>query len=130
MEYLVKLTSKVRQAAVAVGAVSWLTGALVAGTAGSASAAAAHTFTVCAQGNYTAYADLPQQGGIATTLIRPGQCADLYISSGSTYGNVWGIYNNNPNAKFHVGTAHFTASKGWKGAAKGTTNNPYLVNLH
>ncbi|WP_225826408.1 hypothetical protein [Streptomyces naphthomycinicus] len=118
-----------RRASLAVGAVSCLTGAVLAGTAGPASAATAHTFKVCASGNYTAYATLPQQGDISTVLIPPGKCGQLPLSSGSTYGKVWGVYNTNPGKSFYVGTAHFTASKGWTGAAKGTTASHYLVNL-
>ncbi|GGS99997.1 hypothetical protein [Streptomyces cinerochromogenes] len=125
-----KLTSKAaRKASLAIGAVSCLTGAVLAGTAGPASAATAHTFKVCAYGNYTAYATLPQQGGISTTLISPGTCGQLPLVSGSTYGKVYGVYNTNPDKSFYVGTAHFTASKGWTGAAKGTTTNHYLVDL-
>ncbi|MFF5536240.1 hypothetical protein ACFY71_27800 [Streptomyces cinerochromogenes] len=125
-----KFTSKTaRRASLAVAAVSCLTGAVLAGTAGPASAATAHTFKVCAYGNYTAYATIPQQGDIATTLIAPGTCGQLPLASGSTYGKVWGVYNTHPDKSFYVGTAHFTASKGWTGAAKGSTTGPYLVNL-
>ncbi|MFF5858375.1 hypothetical protein ACFY8B_22545 [Streptomyces sp. NPDC012751] len=125
-----KLTSKAaRKASLAIGAVSCLAGAVLAGTAGPASAATAHTFKVCAYGNYTAYATLPQQGGISTVLIAPGKCEQLPLSSGSTYGKVYGVYNTNPGKSFYVGTAHFNSSTGWTGAAKGTTTSPYLANL-
>ncbi|MFB0619411.1 hypothetical protein [Streptomyces sp. AGS-58] len=125
-----KFSSKAaRRACLAIGAVSCMTGAVLAGTAGPASAATAHTFKVCAYGNYTAYATIPQQGDISTVLIAPGKCGQLPIVSGSTYGKVWGVYNTNPDKSFYVGTAHFTASKGWTGAAKGTASSRYLVNL-
>ncbi|MET8946761.1 hypothetical protein ABZX30_25145 [Streptomyces sp. NPDC004542] len=124
-----QFTSKAGKAALALGAVSCLTTGAVAATAAPAAAATAHTFKVCAQGNYTAYGELPQQGGIATVLVAPGKCATLSLASGTTYAKVRGVYNTDPSKSFYVGTAHFTASKGYKGAAKGTTKNPTLVNL-
>jgi hypothetical protein len=122
--------SKVKKTAVAAGAVTLLAGAAVAGTAGTASAAVPHTFKVCAYGNYYAYADIPQQGGFATYVINPGQCQQIPIAAGSTYGNVWGFYNTHPDQKFYVGTAGFNSTTGWTGAAEGTTTSPYLVNFH
>jgi hypothetical protein len=121
-----KLTTKALKTALAIGAVASLTAVAVAGTAGSASAATSHTLKVCASGNYTAYAEIPQQGGITTTLIAPGKCGQLSLSNGTTYAKVRGLKNNNPNKEFYVGTAHFSASKGWSGAAKGTSANPSL----
>jgi hypothetical protein len=53
----------VKKVAVAAGAASLLAGALVVGTASSASAAVPYTFKVCAYGNYAAYGEIPQQGG-------------------------------------------------------------------
>ncbi|WP_333771536.1 hypothetical protein [Streptomyces sp. IBSBF 2435] len=122
--------SRVKQVAVAAGAITLLAGVVVAGTARSASAAVPHTFKVCAYGNYTAQADIPQQGGFATYLIFPGQCQQIPIAEGSTYGDVWGFYNTNPDQKFYVGTAGFNSATGWTGGAEGTTTSPYLVNFH
>ncbi|MEU3862034.1 hypothetical protein AB0F03_32515 [Streptomyces sp. NPDC028722] len=124
-----QFTSKARKAALTLGAVSCLTAGTVAATAGPAAAATAHTFKVCAQGNYSAYGELPQQGGFSTVLITPGKCATLPLAAGTTYAKVRGVYNTNPSKSFYVGTAHFTASKGYTGAAKGTATSPYLVNL-
>ena len=122
--------SKMKKAAVAAGSVALVAGAVVAGTAGTASAAVPHTFKVCAYGNYAAQAELPQQGGLSTYVISPGQCQQLPIADGSTYGKVWGYYNNNPDVRFYVGTAHFNSSTGWTGGAEGTTTSPYLVDFH
>ncbi|MGW0792715.1 hypothetical protein ACWD04_31985 [Streptomyces sp. NPDC002911] len=116
--------SKIKKAAVTAGAVG-----LVAMTAGSASAAVPNTFKVCAYGNYTAVGELPQQGGFSTYLIRPGTCEQIPLASGTTYGKVYGFYNNNPSVKFYVGTANFTASKGWSGSAEGSTTSPWLRNF-
>jgi hypothetical protein len=124
------MISKAKKAAIAAGTIVLLTGAAVAAAAGSASAAVPHTFKVCAYGNYTAYADIPQQGGLATYVITPGQCQQIPISSGSTYGDVWGYYNNAPQTRFYVGTAALNSSTGWTGGAEGTTTNPTLVNFH
>ncbi|MGW4995934.1 hypothetical protein ACWEQ3_51905 [Streptomyces mirabilis] len=121
--------SKAKKAALTAGAVTLLAGAAVTLSAGSASAHVPGTFKVCAKGNYTAYADIPQQGGIATYEIFPGQCQQIPIADGSTYGDVWGFYNTHPDQKFYVGTAHFNAATGWTGGAEGTTTNPYLVNF-
>jgi hypothetical protein len=122
-------SAKAKRTATAAAAVTLLAGAAVAATSGSASAAVPYTFKVCAYGNYTAYADIPQQGDFATELIAPGQCKQIPIASGSTYGNVWGYYNTNPGQRFYVGTATFGASTGWTGGAEGTTTSPYLVNF-
>ncbi|MEU3519931.1 hypothetical protein ABZ770_32450 [Streptomyces sp. NPDC006654] len=122
--------SKVKRAAVTAGAATLLAGAAVAGSAGSASAAVPHTFKVCAYGNYSAYADIPQQNGLATFVIAPGRCEQIPIADGSTYGNVWGLWNNNPSERFYVGTATFDAATGWTGAAEGSTTSPTLVNFH
>ncbi|MFE6894618.1 hypothetical protein [Streptomyces sp. NPDC057694] len=123
------VATKVKKAAVAAGTVTLLAGAAVAGTTASASAAVPHTFKVCAYGNYSAMADIPQQGGLATFVIKPGKCEEIPIADGSTYGNVWGFYNVS-GEKFYVGTAGFNAATGWTGGAKGSTTSPYLENFH
>ncbi|MDX2709182.1 hypothetical protein PV350_41035 [Streptomyces sp. PA03-6a] len=120
---------KAKKAAIAAGTAFLLAGAVVVGTAGSAAAAVPYTFKVCAYGNYTAYGEIPQQGGYSTYLVSPGQCQKITINSGSTYGKVWGLYNTHPNDRFYVGTANFTASKGWSGSAEGTTTSPWLRNF-
>jgi hypothetical protein len=130
MSVYMRVMSKVKRFAVAAGAASLLAGAAVAVTAGSAEAAVPHTFKVCAYGNYTAQADIPQQGGFSTYLIQPGQCQQIPIVAGSTYGNVWGFYNTHPDQRFYVGTATFNSATGWTGGAEGTTTSPYLVNFH
>jgi hypothetical protein len=117
--------SQLRKVSLAAGAVILVTGAAIAGTAASASAAA-HTFKICAYGNYTAYAAIPQQGGIATRLASPGHCQSIGINKGTTYAKVWGRHNSGSHAKFYVGEAHFSASKGWSGAADGTTTRHSL----
>ncbi|MFF2132994.1 hypothetical protein ACFVW1_48235, partial [Streptomyces olivochromogenes] len=63
-----------------------------------------HTFKVCAYANNTAVAKLPQQGGVRTYLISPGQCRHLPVLSGTTYGNVQGFNHTHPDVKFSVGT--------------------------
>jgi|SRR5580700_2620812 hypothetical protein len=123
------LTSQVRKIALTAGVVTLATGAAIAGTAVSASAAVAHTFKICAYGNYTAYGEVPQQGGFSTELASPGQCKYIPLENGSTYAKVWGLYNTHPNVQFYVGTAHFSASTGWSGAAEGTTTSPWLRNF-
>jgi hypothetical protein len=130
MSVYMRVMSKVKRAAVAVGAASLLAGAAVAVTAGSAEAAVPNTFKVCADGNYSAQADIPQQGSRSTLVINPGQCRQIPIVSGITYGNVWGFYNTHPDQRFYVGTATFNPSTGWTGGAEGTTTSPTLVNFH
>lgn len=123
------VVSKVKKAAVAAGVVSSLAGALLAGTAGSAAAAVPNTFKVCAYGNYTAVGEIPQQGNVRTILIRPGQCAQIPLAGGTTYGNVYGFYNTHPDVQFYVGTASFNSWTGWSGSAEGTTTSPTLRNF-
>ncbi|MGW0925154.1 hypothetical protein ACWD3J_39895 [Streptomyces sp. NPDC002755] len=120
--------TKVKKAAGAAAATSLLTVGMLAGTAGSA-AAASNTVTVCAYGNYTIYATVPQQGYAATTLIYPGQCGSIGVADSTYYANVWGLYNTHPDVRFYVGTAHFSGSAGWFGHASGTTTAPELINL-
>jgi guanyl-specific ribonuclease Sa len=130
MSVYMRVMSKVKRAAVAVGAASLLAGAAVAVTAGSAEAAVPHTFKVCADGGYTIQIDLPQENDFGTTAITAGECGQLSLASGITYGNVWGFYNTHPDQRFYVGTATFNSSTGWTGGAEGTTTSPTLVNFH
>jgi hypothetical protein len=123
-------TSHVKKVALTAGAVTLVTGAAIAGTAVSASAAVPHTFKICAYGNYTAVGQVPQQGGEETYLAYPGQCQSIGLSDGTTYAKVWGFYNTHPDVQFYVGTAHFSASKGWSGAAEGPTTSPWLRNFN
>jgi hypothetical protein len=114
-------------ARVAVAAVA-VAGCGIAASAVPASAAVPHTFKICAYGNYTAYGVIPQQGA-STLLASPGQCQQVPLASGSTYANVYGLWNTHPQDSFYVGTAHFSAGTGWTGGAEGTTTAPTLVNF-
>jgi hypothetical protein len=118
--------SKVRKATLAAGAVTLATGAAVAGTAAAASAATPHKLKICAYGNYAAYAEIPQQGGAASFLAFPGHCESIGLVNGTSSAKIYGLYNSGNYAKFYVGTAHFSASKGWFGAAEGKTTSHYL----
>ncbi|WP_034087615.1 hypothetical protein [Streptacidiphilus albus] len=121
--------SKLKRAALATGTATLLAGTAVLATSGMASAATPHVFKLCAKGNYTAFASIPQQGGFATVLITPGHCQSLPVLSTTTYGDVWGLYNTGHHAKFLVGQVHFKAGAGWSGAAEGKTNSAHLVKL-
>ncbi|MFB7780997.1 hypothetical protein [Streptomyces bauhiniae] len=120
-----KLSSQSSKAALAMGVACSLGVAAMLGTAGTASAATSKTFELCASGNYTVYAEFPQLGGFSTTLINRGDCWKGTVSAQATYAKVRGLYNTSTK-EFYVGTAHFS-SKGWKGAARGTTTSPNLV---
>jgi hypothetical protein len=119
------VTSQVRNFTLAAGAVTLVTGAAIAGTAVSASAAVPHKFKLCAYGNYEAFG-IVEPSDLQTVDIPSGECASVPIGDGSTYAKVWGKYNTNHKVHFYVGTAHFSESKGWSGAAQGTTTNPSL----
>lgn len=81
-----KISGKLKRGAVAVGAVSALSGALIAGSAGVASASTipAGHIQICAQGDYPVFihvlpATIPNSGGETTTsfaspVVNPGQC--------------------------------------------------------
>jgi hypothetical protein len=116
--------SQVRKIALAAGAVTLATGAAIAGTAAAASAAAPHKLKICAYGNYWAFAQLP--GGRESFLAAPGHCASIGLVSGVSSAKIYGLYNSGNHAKFSVGTAHFSASKGWSGAAEGKTTSHFL----
>jgi hypothetical protein len=116
--------SQVRKVALAAGAVTLLTGAAIAGTAGAASAAAPHTLKICAYGNYKAFAQL--SGGWQSLVESRGQCESISLANGTSSAKIYGLYNSGNHAKFYVGTAHFSASKGWSGAAEGKTTSRHL----
>jgi hypothetical protein len=120
------VTAQIRKVTLAVGAVTLVTGAAIAGTAVSASAAIAQTFKICAYGNYAVQGEIPQQEGRATFKAYPGHCRSIELLKGDTYAKVWGFYNTHNNVRFSVGIAHFSASKGWSGAAEGKTTSHSL----
>ena len=115
-------------ARVAIAAVA-VAGCGIAVSAVPASAAVPHTFKICAYGNYTAYGVVPQQGGRSTQLASPGQCQQISLANGSTYADVYGLWNTHPEDSFYVGTAHFSAGTGWTGGTEGTTTAPALANF-
>jgi hypothetical protein len=114
--------SRTRKATLATGAVTLATGAAIAGTAGAASAATPHHLKICAYGNYYAVAHLPGGHEAGAT---PGHCQSISLGNDISSASIWGVYNTN-GYRFYVGTVHFSASKGWSGAAEGKTTNHYL----
>jgi hypothetical protein len=115
--------AQVRKVTLAAGAVTLATGAAIAGTAAAASAATPHTLKICAYGNYFAFAHLPNGHEVGAV---PGHCRSISLGNEVRSATIWGIYNSGNHAKFYVGTAHFSASKGWSGAAEGKTTSHYL----
>lgn len=104
-----------------------MTAGIVAVSAMPSQAAVAHTAKICAEGNYHAYLSIPQQGGITTYDTAPGQCNQIPVANGTTYVNVWGIYNNAPyGRKFYVGTWGVNPSRGVTLGAEGTTTSPWI----
>jgi hypothetical protein len=120
-----RFISQVRKITLAAGAVTLATGAAIAGTAGAASAATPHTLKICAYGNYWAFAQLP--GGREGFPAAPGHCKSIGVGSGISSAEIYGLYNSGNHGKFYVGTAHFSASKGWSGAAEGKTTSHSLL---
>ena len=107
--------------------------ALVTGVVASATPAQArqpHTLKLCGKGNYATYAEIPQQGGVATVIAFPNTCTQIYSADGTTYAKVWGIWNTHPQDRFYVGTVHFDGAAGWTGGSGGTTTSPHLVDLN
>jgi hypothetical protein len=105
-----------------------LTSVAIGLSVGSAAADTAGEFKVCAYGDYAAYVDIPQQGGFSSYIAFPGTCEEIPIASGTTYGNVYGIWNTNPNS-FYIATVGLSASTGYTVAAEGTTASPYSEHL-
>ncbi len=88
---------------------------------------------VCAQGNYTAYAQFPSGlGGFETTLIPPGTCwYESVPAVGGATGwqpiNVYGIWNTHPDQSFYIGTEWYNADVSGIGiGAERVTTSPYL----
>jgi hypothetical protein len=116
--------SQVRKVTLAAGAVTLVTGAAIAGTAISASAAIPHTFKICAWGDYYAFAfSEPQTGEV---LVAPGHCASFSLGRSTTSAIVTGRKSSNLSEAFKLGTVHFKASKGWSGAAEGSNSHHWL----
>jgi hypothetical protein len=118
------ITSQVKKAALAAGAVTLVTGAAIAGTQAAASAAVAHTFKICAWGDYHVFAASTQQKG--EVLVAPGHCGSFSLDRSTTYVKVTAQYGPSPLDTFYVGAARFKASKGWSGAAEGTISHHWL----
>ncbi|MFG2883083.1 hypothetical protein ACGFYV_12410 [Streptomyces sp. NPDC048297] len=118
-----KTPQTLKRTAVALGLATASVG-LMLGNAGSASAASAYQLTLCSQGNYSAYADVPQQGG-STVLVAPGHCTTIGLSGNTTYANVRGKWNTN-NGTFYIDTVPIKAYKGVQINTYGVTTGPYL----
>lgn len=113
----------------AIAVAGAMTGVAVGVSVGSADADVAGQFKVCAYGNYAAYVQIPQQGGIQSFIAPQGTCTEVSIAPGTTYGNVYGIWNTDPDQSFYIGTVGLDAGTGYTAAAEGTTTSPYLVHL-
>lgn len=111
-------------------AVAGVTAAVATGlSVSSAAADTAGEFKVCAYGNYAAYVEIPQQGGAESFIAFQGECQELGIASGTTYGNVYGIWNTHPDQSFLIATVGLNPSTGYTAGAEGTTTSPYIVHF-
>jgi hypothetical protein len=106
-----------------------LAGVAIGLSVGSAAADTAGEFKVCAYGNYAAYVQIPQQGDIESFIAFPGTREEIGITPGTTYGNVYGIWNTNPDQSFYIGSVGLDSSTGYTVGAEGTTTSPYLVHF-
>jgi hypothetical protein len=82
-----------KRVAALVGACGLVAAGLTAST-GSASASTipSDEFQLCAQGNYPVYATFPQRGGLATTIVFPGDCRIWHISNNpNELAEIYGI---------------------------------------
>ena len=125
-----KISGKLKRAAVAATAAGVLSGVVIAGTAAAASASTipGGTVQICAQGNYTAYIVFPYRGGFASTLVPRGQCWINYMGGNSWEPiKVYGVWNTHPDQSFYIGTEWYDGAVSGIGiGAEGSTTSPYL----
>lgn len=125
-----KTMNVLRRTGALLGAGGALASALVLASAGSSAAATGSgTFTLCAAGNYTAYAVFTDRGDIATTLIPAGQCwsESTFRDHANDHYTVYGLYNTHPNDSFTVGSSSFNDNSGGNAQARGTAAAPVLI---
>jgi hypothetical protein len=122
-----------RRVVVALAASGAVSAAVLGATMASASASTIpyQHVEVCAQGNYTAWAEFPTRGGFETTAIAPGTCwyqaMPPFGATGSEPVNVYGVWNTDPGQSFYIGTEYYNPEVSGIGiGAEGVTTSPYL----
>ncbi len=124
-----KVSGRLKRIVAAASTVGVLSGAVIAASAGVASASTIPKGYVqlCAQGNYTAYLSFPDLGK-TSTLVPPGQCWDHYVGGNSWEPiKVYGVWNTNPSQSFYIGTEWYDGAVSGIGiGAEGVTTAPYL----
>ena len=122
------MNKRVKHITASLGATGILAATAVAIGTGAAYASTISTgyVEVCAQGNYSAYAEFPYRGNVGTFVIPKGQCWYYYMG-GDTWEpiEVFGIYNTSGQS-FELPTVWYNGSVSGVGiGAEGTTVNPY-----
>jgi hypothetical protein len=125
-----KISGRLKRIVAAVSTVGVLSGVVIAASAGVASASTIPTGRVqlCAQGNYAAYLQFPDRGGLESALVPQGQCWDQYMGGNSWEPiKVYGVWNTNPNQSFYIGTEWYDGAVSGIGiGAEGVTTAPCL----
>ncbi|MBZ9641919.1 hypothetical protein [Streptomyces sp. PSKA30] len=120
------ITRRMRRLAATALGVSALSVGLVVGGAGTASAAVPHELTICAQGNYPAYAWI-QSSGIRTVTVRPGGCTTVRVYGDTTMANAWAVPPSGYTANKLVKPVVFNPWQGKTIGMYGTYESPWLV---
>ncbi|MGW7674591.1 hypothetical protein ACWGJX_47525 [Streptomyces sp. NPDC054775] len=89
-----------------------------------------NTVQFCADGNYRAEFQLPQQG--TTVEVPQGSCSGIiHLGSSTTYAKVYGFWNTHPDQKFWVDQAQgLRDSDTVDVVAAGVTTQPVLLVGH
>lgn len=95
----------------------------------AAASAASANFELCAQGNYSTFAQFPDRGGYTTNVVSPGHCLSLSLSGLSTDPiYVYGYQASNAPVitAFSVGSTPFNDNSVLHLGAEGTPAHPAL----
>jgi hypothetical protein len=128
-----RLSYRKRAAGAAILGVALSAGLIAVAGGPAAAATTAHQFTICATGNYTAYAVLPnrnmQTGFVTNNLKNVANCATISDLKNihSDHVIVKGIWNTHPDSSFVVGTFSFDDDEGGGADAGGSTTAPRLL---
>lgn len=124
------MTRHGRRTLSALATVGVLAGLATGLSVGGAAADTPGEFKVCAEGNYAAFVQLPQQGGFESFVAFPGTCEEIGIAPGTTYGNVYGIWNTHPDQSFLIATVGLSASTGYTAGAENVTTAPCIEHFN
>lgn len=130
-------TASLRRMSAVVGTAAAVMAALAATAGAAAAATTANQFTLCATGNYAAFAVFPNRGNFSTFVVNPGNCTTVHLS-GMTNDSVAvkGEFNGTgPNGGTSgsstgsrtIGSFSFNDSVGGGADAAGTTGAPELL---